>query len=177
MRVAALILALSALSGVLGACGSNTHDPSNASDAAPSADAGGSDGFEIGSDGSDIVNCDDPRVQSYAPAMQVKGAQGVFTFVLVSSNPAPPADETNALVVQVLDASGQPVPGATLSAVTPTMPLMSHGTSTPAIVANGDGTFNVSNVYLFMAGLWQISMTAKNGTQVDSGSFFFCVAG
>ena len=57
------------------------------------------------------------------------------------------------------------------------MPLMGHGTSAPAIVANGDGTFNVSNVYLFMAGLWQISMTAKNGTQVDSGSFFFCVAG
>jgi hypothetical protein len=170
MRVAALILALSAMSGGLVACGSDGRDPSNASDAGTSADTGVVEA-------ADTVSCDDPREQAYAPNMQVTGKTGVFTFVLVSSSPAPPADEQNTWVVQVLDANGQPVTGATLSSVTPTMPLMSHGTSTPTIVANGDGTFNVSNVYLFMAGLWEVTMSAKNGTQVDSASFFFCVVG
>jgi hypothetical protein len=57
------------------------------------------------------------------------------------------------------------------------MPLMSHGTSSPTIAPNGDGSFNVSGVYLFMAGLWQITVVAKNGAQQDTASFYFCVAG
>jgi hypothetical protein len=54
---------------------------------------------------------------------------------------------------------------------------MSHGTSTPTIVANGDGTFQVSGIYLFMGGLWQVAVLAKNGSQQDTASFYFCVAG
>jgi hypothetical protein len=81
------------------------------------------------------------------------------------------------MVIRVLDASGQPLTGATLTSVTPTMPIMSHGTSTPTITANGDGTFNVTAVYLFMAGLWAITTNASIGSQQDSGSFSSCVAG
>ncbi|HEY1696056.1 MAG TPA: FixH family protein [Polyangiaceae bacterium] len=138
----------------------------------PAADPDGGTG-----DGGDVVSCDDSREQTYAANMQVTGDAGVFTFVLQSSDPAPPADETNTWVLQVLDASGQPVTAATLASVTPTMPLMSHGTSTPTIVANGDGTFQVSGIYLFMGGLWQVAVLAKNGSQQDTASFYFCVAG
>lgn len=143
----------------------------------PAADTDGSAGDGGGGDGGDIVSCDDSREQTYAANMQVTGAAGVFTFVLVSSDPAPPADENNTWVLKVLDSGGQPVTGATLASVTPTMPLMSHGTSAPTIVANGDGTFQVSGIYLFMGGLWQVAIVAKNGSQQDTASFYFCVAG
>lgn len=159
MRVAAFVLALSV--GSLLACSSkNSADPPDAS-----------------GDGSDVVSCDDPREQTYAANLQVAGTNGIFTFVLLSSQPAPPADQTNTFVVQVNDASGQPATGATLVSVTSTMPLMSHGTSEPTIASNGNGQFTVSGVYLFMAGLWEIPMTAESGSQKDNAAFYFCVQG
>ena len=146
--------------------------------ACSSKSSGGGDQPEGGTvDEAGTVSCDDPREQSYTAGMQVKGDKGVFTFVLVSSDPAPPADENNTWVVSVLDASGQPVSGATLTSVTPTMPLMTHGTSTPTVTQNSDGTFTVSGVYLFMAGLWQVTIDASSSSGQDSGSFYFCVAG
>ena len=164
MRFAAFAGLLAAITVPLVACSSKS--------------AGGSGAPEAGTgDESAVVSCDDPREQTYAANMQVKGDKGVFTFVLVSCAPAPPAAENNAMVLQVLDASGAPVTSAQVTSVTPTMPLMSHGTSKPTVVANGDGTFNVSNVYLFMAGLWQITIDASSGSDQDSASFYFCVAG
>ena len=142
-----------------------------------SSSSGGDQPEGGGVDEAGTVSCDDPREQTYAPNLQVKGDKGVFTFVLVSSDPAPPADENNTWIVSVLDGSGQPASGVTLTSVTPTMPLMTHGTSTPTVTQNSDGTFTVSGVYLFMAGLWQVTIDASSSSGQDSGSFYFCVAG
>jgi YtkA-like len=164
MRLAAVAIALG-LSGLL-ACSSSSHPDS--------ASAGDDSG--AGPDTSGLVGCDDPRVQTYSPNMSQPGASAIFTFVLVSSDPAPPADETNVLTLQVLDASGQPVTGATVTAV-PTMPLMSHGTSTVTVTPNADGSYTLQPVYLFMAGLWEIAIKASSGGQTDTTSYYFCVAG
>jgi nitrogen fixation protein FixH len=96
--------------------------------------------------------------------------------VLVSSTPAPPADESNIFVLQVLDVSGQPVTGATVTAVA-TMPLMSHGTSEITVSPNGDGTYTLQPLYFFMAGLWEVAISVSSGGQKDTTSFYFCVAG
>jgi hypothetical protein len=132
---------------------------------------------DAGDDGADAVGCNDPRVQTYAPNMSLAGMSGVFTFVLVSSNPAPPANENNVFVLRILDASGQPVTDATFPSVNPTMPLMSHGTSPATVTPNGDGTYTLQPLYLFMPGLWEIAITAQSVSARDSVSFFFCVAG
>jgi hypothetical protein len=157
MRVSLLIAVLLA-SSLCGCSSKNASDPS---------DGGG--------DGGDIVGCGDSRSQTYAPGIQVTGASGIYSFAIASSQPSPPVSGTDVLVVKVLDASGQPVAGATLSAVTPSMPHMVHGTSTPTIASNADGSFTVSGVYLFMPGFWEIDMTAQSGSQKDTGSFFFCI--
>ena len=100
----------------------------------------------------------------------------VFTFVLVSSDPAPPANDNNTWIVQLLDASGQPVTSATFTAKA-TMPTMTHGTTPVTIMSNGDGTYTFTPLYFFMAGLWQVAITATSGAQKDTTSFYFCVSG
>jgi hypothetical protein len=161
MRLAALAVALATLSGSLTACSSN------------SASSGGDD---AGVDTSNVVGCDDPKEETYAANMQQSGASGVFNFVLVTSDPAPPANDNNTWVVQLLDASGQPVTDATFTAKA-TMPTMTHGTTPVTITSNGDGTYTLTPLYFFMAGLWQVAITATSGSQKDTTSFYFCVAG
>jgi hypothetical protein len=126
-------------------------------------------------DGGGIVGCDDQRAQNYAPNMSVAGQAGIFTFVLVSSTPAPPANETNVFVLRILDASGQPVTDATFPNINPRM--RTHGTAKVTATSNGDGTYTLQPVYLFMAGLWEIDITAQSGSATDSAAFFFCIAG
>ncbi len=169
MPPATLAIALLAACAVVGGCSSGSAAPAQ-------GDPGDSGAAGAAGDGSDTVSCGDPRAQAYAPDMQVAGSGGVYTFVLVSSTPAPPADENNVFVVKLLDASGQPVTGATMTA-TPTMPQMSHGTSKVTVTDNGDGTYTLQPLYLFMAGLWQVALTAQSGSSKDHASFFFCVAG
>jgi hypothetical protein len=161
MRLAALAIAFATLSGGVAACSSNSASPG---------------GADSGADAGNVVSCDDPKEQTYAANMQQAGASSVFTFVLVSSDPAPPADDNNIWVVQLLDAGGQPVTDATFKALA-TMPTMTHGTTPVTITSNGDGTYTFTPLYFFMAGLWQVAITATSGSQKDTTSFYFCVEG
>ncbi len=163
MRLVALGIALAALSFGVAACSSNSASP------APE-DSGVAD---TGS----VVGCDSPNEEMYSPNMQQAGASSVFTFVLVSSDPAPPANDTNTWVIKLLDASGQPVTDATFPSVVPTMPTMTHGTTPVKVTSNGDGTYTFTPLYFFMAGLWQVAINASSGSQKDTTSFYFCVAG
>jgi hypothetical protein len=167
MRWASFV-AVSIAMGLAGAvgCSSASHPDT----------AGGADDSGAGPDTSGLVGCDDPRVQTYAPNMQQLGASGHFSFVLVSSSPAPPADESNIFVLQVLDGSGQPVTGATVTVI-PTMPLMSHGTSGVSVSPNADGSYTLSPLYFFMAGMWEVAIKATSGGVTDTTSYYFCVAG
>lgn len=118
----------------------------------------------------------DPRAEAYAPNQTRPGQGGAFSFVLVQSEPGPPAKGTNTWTVRVTTPAGQPVVGATLKA-TPFMLDHGHGTSiVPQTTAVGD-TFTVAPLYLFMPGLWRITLEAQLGAALDSAQWFFCVEG
>lgn len=157
------IVALSALLGGLVGCGGGD------SAGADSGTAGGGDGG---------IGClGDPRADTYTANMEKPGDQGVFSFVLESSDPAPPVKGTNNWVLQVLDGSGAPVTGATIDVV-PYMPDHGHGTSvTPQVSAGDNDDYNLDSLYLFMPGLWQVTITADTGDQTDSVKYNFCIQG
>jgi hypothetical protein len=168
MRLApvAIVLAAALLTGALG-CSNGSSDP---------GDAGASDGA---SGDSALVGCqDDPRADTYAANLTKPGKAGLFQFVLVSATPAPPALNNNSWVVRVLDAHGNPLPNVSILSVSAYMPDHGHpSTATPMATTNADGSFTIAPLYLFMAGLWQITIAAQSGSQSDSVVFSFCVAG
>ena len=115
-------------------------------------------------------------LQAYQPAMAQMGENGVFRFTIVNVDPAPPALGNTGWKVQVTDANGQPVTGATLAAPPGFMPQHNHpSTATPSVTSNNDGSFDVANEYFFMPGVWQIKFTATSGATTDTTVFTFCL--
>ena len=123
------------------------------------------------------IGCsNDPRAQVYTANMEQKGYGNLLTFVLVEGTPAPPVRGTNTWTVKLLDGAGNPVTGATLVA-TPLMPDHGHGSSVvPETMPSGDG-YTIAPLYLFMAGLWQITLVAMTPAGNDSTVFDFCIPG
>lgn len=124
-----------------------------------------------------VVGCEtNPLAQTYAAGMKQGGDGNKLSFQLVSSDPGPPLRGTNVWELKVLDTANQPVTGATLT-VTPFMPEHGHGSQVvPTITADGD-SYKITNLYLFMPGLWKVTIQATNGATTDSAAFTFCVAG
>jgi YtkA-like len=109
--------------------------------------------------------------------MSKVGSAKALTFILIAANPAPPAIDDNTWTVKVLDSSGSPLSDATLSIKT-WMPDHGHGSpETPMGTPNVDGTYSVEPLYLFMDGLWQITIAAQAGAVSDTATFSFCVGG
>ena len=127
----------------------------------------------------DIGCINDPRAMTYTANMQVTGVGGLLNFVLQASDPAPPIKGTNSWTVKVLDAkTGMPVSAANLM-VMPFMPDHGHGTSiVPTVTAQPDD-YKIDNVYLFMAGLWRVTIqvTTTDGHNNDAANFLFCIQG
>ena len=104
---------------------------------------------------------------------------GSFSVKLVESRPGPPIKGTNAMTLEVLDASGQPLDGATIT-VTPWMPDHAHGSAVkPEVTPLGGGKYDVEKVYLAMAGLWQIKIAVQppGATTLEETMFQFCLDG
>src|SRR5712691_12280736 len=127
-------------------------------------------------DGGDVVNCaSDPRVATYAPNLTVDSASAGMKFVLLSSDPAPPAKGTDTWAIKVTDAAGQPLPSLSLSVV-PFMPDHGHFSPvTPQVTSNGGGNYTVGNIYFFMPGVWKTTFTSASPS--DTANFFFCIPG
>jgi YtkA-like len=143
-----LILSGIAVAVLAGGCSSST------------ANNGGDAGVPAEGDGNDAagaVGC--TGGQTYSANMTAPGSLGVYTFTLVQSSPAPPAQYTNTWTLKVTNASGASPSLAQLT-VYPFMPLMGHGSDqVPTVTASADGTFNVADVYLFMPGLWTVTIS------------------
>jgi hypothetical protein len=127
-----------------------------------------------GDDDAQTVGCQDPRADTYTANLTKPGK--VYTFILVSSDPAPPAINNNSWTLKILEAGGNAVTGAQLTVV-PYMPDHRHGTTVPTITPQSDGTYSVTLINLFMTGLWQVTVTAMSGGTTDSAMFSFCVQG
>lgn len=125
------------------------------------------------------VNCaDEPRADIYVANMDKIGEGGQLGFVLVSSDPGPPAKGDNEWVIEVVDGDDQPVSGATIT-VTPFMPDHGHGTPIDVVVTpdDGDGRYGVGPVNLWMPGLWEVTVDAQSSAGDDSAVFAFCIEG
>ena len=108
--------------------------------------------------------------------MKQKGYGNLLTFVLVEGTPAPPVRGSNTWTVQLLDGAGNLVTGATLVA-TLLMPDHGHASSVvPQTMPSGD-SYTIAPLYLFMAGLWQITLVAMTPAGDDSTVFDFCIPG
>lgn len=125
------------------------------------------------------VNCaDEPRADTYVANLSKEGEAGRLEMVLVSSDPAPPAKGDNSWLVEIVDADGQPVSGATIT-LTPFMPDHAHGTPIDVVVTPGaeDGMYDAAPVNLWMPGLWQVTVDAQADGVEDSAVFSFCIEG
>ena len=162
MRVRSLLLAATVLAGCSG------------------TSSGGSNVGAAGAAGSTSTTgacADDMRAQSYSPGMEVTGAKGVYRARLSAIDPAPAIKGTNAWTVEILDASGAPVDGATVT-VKPFMPDHGHGSSiVPVVTAKTGGVYAIDSLVLFMPGLWQTTITVTGPAGVDTAVFSFCVNG
>jgi hypothetical protein len=138
-----------------------------------------------GEDGG-LVSCSG-QSDTYVANLTKQGKLGKYTFTLVSATPAPPDIDGNAWTVQIKDGAGAS-PSLDQVQVLPFMPQMGHGSDqTPQLTANADGSFGVSDIYLFMDGLWTVTFTVteppaadagvKTPVTLDQGVFTFCIDG
>lgn len=131
-----------------------------------------------GAGGSTIGCMNDMRAMTYtADLVLPMSVTSNLKFELVNSMPGPPIKGTNTWMLKLLDKNSQPVTGATLK-VTPFMPDHGHGTSVvPTITPVGD-SYQISNLYLFMAGLWMVTIEVDaSSAGADTGVFYFCIPG
>ena len=158
-----LVRALLISFAFVAACSSSSSNNTNGGDAG------------AGGDG-DVASCaTDPRVDTYTANMQKPSAMKTFTATLVSSDPAPPVRGGNTWILKLTDASGKPMAGV-MPSVVPFMPDHGHGSTVkPTIMDSGDGSYTIDNVYLFMGGVWRVTIVPTGSA--DSVAFFFCVPG
>jgi hypothetical protein len=115
-------------------------------------------------------------LMAYSANLTKVGASGAFSFVLMDITPPPPALGTTTWTLKILDASGAPVTDATVPTPTTWMPQHMHSsTALPTVANNGDGTYTLGNLYLFMPGVWQVTVQATSGGTTDSAVFTFCL--
>ncbi|MCA9642897.1 MAG: FixH family protein [Polyangiaceae bacterium] len=149
-------LATSAL--LLGACSSDSDDPSGS-----------------GGTGNSEFSCKH-ATDTYSVGLSKMSSKAMFEVMLMDADPAPPAKLANTWMVHVKDASGNNVSGATLS-VNPNMPDHGHGSTQTTVVTDmGDGMYQLTPVYMQMAGYWAVPITVTMGADTDTAQFDFCIA-
>jgi hypothetical protein len=111
-------------------------------------------------------------IDAYEPNLKKAGQNGVLTFEIVSSDPAPPEQGDDTFVVKVTHADGTAFHG---TLVLPTeglwMPLNGHGPTIPAVITYdaSQDTFTLAPVNLFMLGLWRVTLQAIENPDANEG--------
>jgi hypothetical protein len=107
-----------------------------------------------------------------APLVTVTSQSGQLT-VDVRTSPQPPARGTNAVLLTITGATDGVARDALEIDVKPWMPAMGHGTSiVPTVVPQTNGTYLITNVDLYMAGLWQLRLTISGSTEDNASPAF-----
>jgi hypothetical protein len=140
----------------------------------------GADDGSMGDD-DETVNCaTETRDDTFVVGIEKVGEQGKLNFKILSADPAPPARNDNAWVVQINAMTsgviGAPVTDATMS-VTPFMPDHQHGAGKTVIITNlpDAGQYNLSPINLWMPGLWETTINATSASGNDQVTFRFCI--
>jgi len=100
--------------------------------------------------------------------------KGNLTIEVRTGPSQPPSRGKTDVQLVVRDAAGDLVDGLELQ-VTPWMPVMGHGTPVvPTASMEGNGTYAVRNVSMYMAGIWELQ-TTFSGAVMDSATPVFDV--
>lgn len=162
-----------------GGCGSRSNSPDAAGTSTGMNGSMGTTTSGPANGNSSTVSCaDDSRVTPFRANMHVLGTSNVYTYTLLSSNPNPPANGTNSMVLQITNASGAPQTDLTIS-LKSDMPDHGHGASVQPTVKVVDKAYQIDNIVLFMPGVWRMTFAAESadGSQKDTGVFYFCISG
>jgi hypothetical protein len=104
------------------------------------------------------------------PALTVASANGLWSMELRTGPTQPPGRDVVTVQYKVKDAQGAAVDGLALQ-ITPWMPAMGHGTSvTPTVDDQGEGIYEVSNVYFYMPGEWDLRTQLSQNSTVDDAT-------
>jgi hypothetical protein len=136
-----------------------------------------SDSDEGGGGGGDTSSAGcNGKGETFTAGMSKLGDEGNLTFVLMSSDPAPPKRYYNTWVIQVKEGDA-PVEGATVD-VAPTMVGHPHPAEALTITEPSPGSYEATPLNLFMLGLWQVDITATTSAgTTDRTKFSFCIQG
>ena len=118
------------------------------------------------------------RAVPYAPNLERTSDAGTYKAVLVAADPAPPIKGNNTWTIEIRDANNIPVDALTVTA-SANMRDHAHPPSvTPVATAAGHGRYTVTPLYLFMAGLWDITLTLQPAAGAkDTVLFPICIPG
>jgi hypothetical protein len=99
----------------------------------------------------------------------VTSKSGALQIAIRTLPEQPPSRGLDTVQYAVTDGTGHPVEGLVLNVV-PWMPTMGHGSSIVPTIANcGNGIYTLSDVDLFMAGVWVLETTVE-GKASDAAS-------
>jgi hypothetical protein len=122
--------------------------------------------------------CDtDSRAQAYATGLSATSMDGTIKMSFVNASPSPPAKGLNTWTLQ-LTSSTQVT--ASMISLQPFMPDHGHGPSvTPTVTPMAtQGMFSVSDIDLFMPGIWANTFTITPASgPAETLVFTFCVDG
>jgi hypothetical protein len=147
--------------------------------AALAATAAGCGGGAAGTDGGALFSCEtETRAVAYMPELTRTSSSGAWQAVLVTSEPGPPIKGTNTWTVKVLDSAGAAHDDVTVTART-FMPDHNHGSTIKAHVTPvGGGVYRVTPLYLYMPGLWQVTLDIEPASgSIDNVMFPMCIPG
>ena len=117
---------------------------------------------------------------TYVVGLEKVGEQGTFKVRLLLSDPIPQDTGFYDWTVEVVTNDDLPVSGASVMA-RPTMPAHGHGTFPPqttAVEQEVAGLYQLSDLDLFMAGVWRIELTIKSAEgQMDQVVYNFDLEG
>lgn len=161
-NVSVALVAGSLLLSLAGGCSSSSDDTGS---------SGGSSGAL-----QSTACSQDTRKDVYTAGLSKKN--DALTVMIVESTPSPPKKGTNTMLLQIADAAGKPVEGATVS-VTPYMPDHAHGSAVvPAVTPMGEGKYAVAKLYYPMPGLWKVTVTVQTPNAAPQEvAFNFCFDG
>ena len=111
-------------------------------------------------------------VDTYVAGLEKSGAMGRVVLTLVESDPLPRDLTLYTWQLLLTDTEGNPIDGARIVAE-PRMPDHGHGTHpqfTEATAVDGAGRYELADMNLFMAGVWQINIVVTLNGADDAGA-------
>jgi hypothetical protein len=116
---------------------------------------------------------------TYSEGMEKMAASGHYKIRLDMSSPAPKDTGNYTWTLSLMDMEGNAVQDATVNAE-PTMPQHGHGTDpkfTDATAGEHNGQYVLTDMNLFMPGIWQVMITVNKGEMTDTVTFLFDLEG